>query len=148
MQQLSMRQKEYHSQQYQLHSLPRFNQSYLEEFNPKLQSFKHAFWHNILEKKIIIILVCVQRKFGRMASSWWKLGGPVAPLHELNPVRVHFIRQALCEGTASTAEQQAFPLKGISTLDVGCGGGVLAEVNLSIIPITEYEFGIFCVWIC
>ncbi len=53
-------------------------------------------------------------KFDAIASGWWDPEGPFRPLHELNPARLRFI--------ADRAE-----LSGAQVLDVGCGGGILAE---------------------
>jgi 2-polyprenyl-6-hydroxyphenyl methylase/3-demethylubiquinone-9 3-methyltransferase len=54
------------------------------------------------------------RKFGELAHRWWDPHGEFRPLHEINPLRLGWI--------ASLA-----PLKGKDVLDVGCGGGILAE---------------------
>ena len=53
-------------------------------------------------------------KFASLAQSWWDPAGPSKPLHELNPLRLRYIRQAA-------------PLQGARVLDVGCGGGILSE---------------------
>jgi 2-polyprenyl-6-hydroxyphenyl methylase/3-demethylubiquinone-9 3-methyltransferase len=53
-------------------------------------------------------------KFDAGAAAFWDLRGEFRPLHLLNPVRVQFI-----------AERTA--LAGSRVLDVGCGGGLLAE---------------------
>ena len=53
-------------------------------------------------------------KFDRLASRWWDTDGESRPLHDLNPARRDYI-----------AERVA--LKGARVLDVGCGGGILAE---------------------
>ena len=53
-------------------------------------------------------------KFSALAQSWWDPAGPSRPLHELNPLRLRYIEQALS-------------LSGASVLDVGCGGGILSE---------------------
>jgi len=53
-------------------------------------------------------------KFDALASRWWDPAGEFRPLHELNPLRLDYIRQR--------AE-----LGGRKVLDVGCGGGILAE---------------------
>ena len=53
-------------------------------------------------------------KFDAIASGWWDPEGPFRPLHELNPARLRFISER--------AE-----IDGASVLDVGCGGGILAE---------------------
>jgi len=53
-------------------------------------------------------------KFDAIASGWWDPEGPFRPLHELNPARLKFI-----------ADRAS--LSGAQVLDVGCGGGILAE---------------------
>ena len=53
-------------------------------------------------------------KFDALAQRWWDPNGEFAPLHRLNPLR-----------TAYVAERAALP--GQRVLDVGCGGGLLAE---------------------
>lgn len=53
-------------------------------------------------------------KFDAMAPRWWDEQGEFRALHDLNPVRLQFI-----EARAA--------LRGRKVLDVGCGGGLLAE---------------------
>lgn len=53
-------------------------------------------------------------KFGALASRWWDPNGPQRPLHELNPVRLDYVRRY----------QQLLNAK---VLDIGCGGGLLTE---------------------
>ncbi|HUQ25338.1 MAG TPA: bifunctional 2-polyprenyl-6-hydroxyphenol methylase/3-demethylubiquinol 3-O-methyltransferase UbiG [Burkholderiales bacterium] len=53
-------------------------------------------------------------KFSRLAARWWDPEGEFRPLHDINPLRLEWI-----EGHA--------PLAGKDVLDVGCGGGILAE---------------------
>jgi 2-polyprenyl-6-hydroxyphenyl methylase/3-demethylubiquinone-9 3-methyltransferase len=53
-------------------------------------------------------------KFSDLAHRWWDPTSEFKPLHEINPLRLGWIDE-----TAS--------LKGKSVLDVGCGGGILAE---------------------
>ncbi len=53
-------------------------------------------------------------KFSRLAHRWWDPGGEFRPLHEINPLRLDWI-----DGHAR--------LQGKKVLDVGCGGGILAE---------------------
>lgn len=53
-------------------------------------------------------------KFEELASRWWDRDSEFKPLHDINPLRTEFI--------AERAE-----LDGAKILDVGCGGGILAE---------------------
>ena len=55
-----------------------------------------------------------QDKFDAIAGGWWDPEGPFRPLHELNPARLRYV--------AERAE-----LAGARVVDVGCGGGILAE---------------------
>jgi 2-polyprenyl-6-hydroxyphenyl methylase/3-demethylubiquinone-9 3-methyltransferase len=53
-------------------------------------------------------------KFNSLASRWWDIEGEFRSLHEINPLRLDWIRQH--------AE-----LAGRKVVDIGCGGGILAE---------------------
>lgn len=53
-------------------------------------------------------------RFDEQAHSWWDLQGPARALHDLNPERMAFI-----------GEHRA--LDAAAVLDLGCGGGILAE---------------------
>lgn len=53
-------------------------------------------------------------KFDALASRWWDPDGEFRPLHEINPLRLDWIRQYA-------------DLNGRSVVDIGCGGGILAE---------------------
>lgn len=65
-------------------------------------------------------------KFARISQSWWDLEGPFKPLHALNPARLTYIRDQLCEHFA--LDQRVLkPLAGLKILDIGCGGGLLCE---------------------
>lgn len=61
-------------------------------------------------------------RFARLADQWWNPDGPHGPLHRFVPVRMAVIRDAL----AASADRRR-PLAGVSVLDIGCGGGLLAE---------------------
>jgi 2-polyprenyl-6-hydroxyphenyl methylase/3-demethylubiquinone-9 3-methyltransferase len=65
-------------------------------------------------------------KFDATSSGWWDTEGPMAALHKLNPPRLAFIREAVERQFGPPPEAEP-PLEGRSVLDVGCGGGVLAE---------------------
>ncbi|MCK6423669.1 MAG: bifunctional 2-polyprenyl-6-hydroxyphenol methylase/3-demethylubiquinol 3-O-methyltransferase UbiG [Burkholderiaceae bacterium] len=54
-------------------------------------------------------------KFSDLAHKWWDPESEFRPLHEINPLRLGWI------------EQTGGPLAGRRVLDVGCGGGILAE---------------------
>lgn len=66
-------------------------------------------------------------KFSAMADEWWNESGKFKPLHRFNPVRVRFIRDTLLEHFSALNTQHSAPLKGLSLLDIGCGGGLLCE---------------------
>lgn len=53
-------------------------------------------------------------KFDALAARWWDPDGDFRPLHEINPLRLDFIRQRV-------------ELKGRKAVDIGCGGGILTE---------------------
>jgi 2-polyprenyl-6-hydroxyphenyl methylase/3-demethylubiquinone-9 3-methyltransferase len=53
-------------------------------------------------------------KFSQLAHRWWDTGAEFKPLHDINPLRLDYI-----DGIAG--------LRGLRVLDVGCGGGILAE---------------------
>ena len=54
------------------------------------------------------------QKFSELAEKWWDKSGDFKPLHVINPLRANYI--------ASKVD-----LTGKKILDVGCGGGILAE---------------------
>ncbi len=55
------------------------------------------------------------RKFEEMAHRWWDLEGEFKPLHQINPLRLDYV------------QEKVGGLFGKTVLDVGCGGGILAE---------------------
>lgn len=65
-------------------------------------------------------------RFTAMAEEWWDPEGKFKPLHKFNPVRLGFLREALCKHFGRDAEAIA-PFEGLTLLDVGCGGGLLSE---------------------
>lgn len=65
-------------------------------------------------------------KFSKIASEWWDPFGKFKPLHKFNPVRLAYIRDAACAHFARERRSRE-PLAGLRLLDVGCGGGLVAE---------------------
>ncbi|MDH4049148.1 MAG: bifunctional 2-polyprenyl-6-hydroxyphenol methylase/3-demethylubiquinol 3-O-methyltransferase UbiG [Gammaproteobacteria bacterium] len=57
-------------------------------------------------------------KFDGMAARWWDPAGDFRPLHEINPLRLDYIRQRV-------------DLRQRKVVDVGCGGGILTEALAS-----------------
>jgi 2-polyprenyl-6-hydroxyphenyl methylase/3-demethylubiquinone-9 3-methyltransferase len=53
-------------------------------------------------------------KFDALASRWWDADGEFRPLHQINPLRLDWIRQQV-------------DLNGSKVVDIGCGGGILTE---------------------
>jgi 2-polyprenyl-6-hydroxyphenyl methylase/3-demethylubiquinone-9 3-methyltransferase len=65
-------------------------------------------------------------KFSGWAAEWWDPRGKFAPLHKFNPVRLGFIR-AEAAAHFGRDSQALRPFDGLDLLDIGCGGGLLAE---------------------
>lgn len=67
-------------------------------------------------------------RFGRIAAEWWDPNGKFRPLHRLGPARMTFIRDAITSGLRlPVSHTTTRPLAGLSILDIGCGGGLVAE---------------------
>ncbi len=66
------------------------------------------------------------QQFDSLAAEWWDENGPLKPLHEMNPARLGYLRGQICAHFTRSDAGYA-PLKGLRILDVGCGGGVVAE---------------------
>lgn len=61
------------------------------------------------------------RQFESLGAAWWDESGPMKPLHQLGPVRMGYLKQRICGHFGRD------DLKGLSVLDVGCGGGLVTE---------------------
>ncbi|KAF2352740.1 Ubiquinone biosynthesis O-methyltransferase [Trinorchestia longiramus] len=70
------------------------------------------------------------RKFDELADKWWVKNGPYKALHSLNTLRVALVRDGIIGaggGVGVGGSGSSQPLTGTTVLDVGCGGGLLAE---------------------
>jgi 2-polyprenyl-6-hydroxyphenyl methylase/3-demethylubiquinone-9 3-methyltransferase len=65
-------------------------------------------------------------KFEAMAAEWWDLNGKFKPLHMLNPCRLDYITTQIAGEYDRDLKSDA-PFAGLRILDIGCGGGLLAE---------------------
>ncbi len=65
-------------------------------------------------------------KFSRIAEQWWDPRGKFAPLHRFNPVRLDFITARAAARFGRDVNRSA-AFAGLGLLDIGCGGGLLAE---------------------
>lgn len=66
------------------------------------------------------------RRFAAIADAWWDPAGDFRPLHRLNPVRIAYVRDHLARHFARDP-LSVRPLAGLEVLDIGCGGGIVAE---------------------
>jgi 2-polyprenyl-6-hydroxyphenyl methylase/3-demethylubiquinone-9 3-methyltransferase len=65
-------------------------------------------------------------RFAAQAEAWWDPEGSFRPLHRLNPTRLGFLRQHLVAHFRRNSSSLR-PFEGLSLLDIGCGGGLIAE---------------------
>ena len=65
-------------------------------------------------------------KFEAMAAEWWDPEGKFKPLHKMNPVRLGYITRQIAAEFERDLDA-ARPFEGLRILDIGCGGGLLAE---------------------
>lgn len=65
-------------------------------------------------------------RFSRIAEEWWDENGKFRPLHRINPVRLRYLRERVEAHFGKSTEPSA-PLSGLRLVDIGCGGGLIAE---------------------
>lgn len=65
-------------------------------------------------------------RFSAQAAEWWDARGPFAPLHKFNPSRLGFVRDQAAARFGRDPKSRS-PFEGLTLLDVGCGGGLVAE---------------------
>jgi 2-polyprenyl-6-hydroxyphenyl methylase/3-demethylubiquinone-9 3-methyltransferase len=65
-------------------------------------------------------------RFSALAAEWWNPRGKMAPLHKFNQVRIGYVRDQADLRFGRDAKKLD-SMKGLSMLDIGCGGGLLSE---------------------
>jgi 2-polyprenyl-6-hydroxyphenyl methylase/3-demethylubiquinone-9 3-methyltransferase len=65
-------------------------------------------------------------KFSRMSEEWWDTEGKLRTLHDINAIRISYIRKQILEQFPNVNNSISI-LKGLDVLDIGCGGGILSE---------------------
>ncbi len=69
-------------------------------------------------------------RFNRLGELWWDKKGKMGILHEINPIRVTYVRDHVRRfllGDARPLNQsRRTPLAGMRIADIGCGGGISA----------------------
>jgi 2-polyprenyl-6-hydroxyphenyl methylase/3-demethylubiquinone-9 3-methyltransferase len=77
-------------------------------------------------------------RFAAVAREWWNPNGKFAPLHRMNPARLAAIRET-CLAHFGRDGRSRTPFFGLRLLDIGCGGGLVAE------PMTRLGFAVTAV---
>lgn len=67
-----------------------------------------------------------QARFAGLGSHWWGEDSELEGLKAYNPVRIGFLKDAVQEGLGHKGTEK-LPFAGLRMLDIGCGGGILAE---------------------
>ncbi|MFN0264773.1 bifunctional 2-polyprenyl-6-hydroxyphenol methylase/3-demethylubiquinol 3-O-methyltransferase UbiG [Tepidamorphus sp. 3E244] len=65
-------------------------------------------------------------RFSALSREWWNPAGKFKVLHKFNPVRLAYVRDHVC-AHFDRDPNAARPLEGLRILDIGCGGGLIAE---------------------
>jgi 2-polyprenyl-6-hydroxyphenyl methylase/3-demethylubiquinone-9 3-methyltransferase len=60
-------------------------------------------------------------RFSRIAAEWWNPHGKFKPLHVIAPLRIGYVQERILSHYGVES------LSGLSLLDIGCGGGLIAE---------------------
>ena len=74
--------------------------------------------HSVISKEL--------EHFDKNSGDWWDPKGKFRSLHKLNPTRLDYINTQICIEFDREMDTQS-PFKGLTVLDVGCGGGLLTE---------------------
>jgi 2-polyprenyl-6-hydroxyphenyl methylase/3-demethylubiquinone-9 3-methyltransferase len=74
-------------------------------------------------------------RFAAQSASWWDPWGSFRPLHQINPVRIDFVRRELL-AQFHRDPRSLSPFTGLRLADIGCGGGLITE------PMTRLGFAV------
>jgi 2-polyprenyl-6-hydroxyphenyl methylase/3-demethylubiquinone-9 3-methyltransferase len=66
------------------------------------------------------------KKFDIISNEWWDPNGKFAPLHKFNPIRQEYLVDKI-KNHFGILPNGSYPFKNLKLLDVGCGGGLIAE---------------------
>lgn len=64
--------------------------------------------------------------FSKLAEEWWDPDGDFKSLHQINPLRMTYVRDQICRHFGRDVSNVK-SLKGLSVIDIGCGGGLICE---------------------
>lgn len=59
-------------------------------------------------------------KFSKLSSKWWDEKGEFSTLHQINPIRLSYIKDKIIENFGDFHQ-------GLKIVDIGCGGGIISE---------------------
>ena len=65
-------------------------------------------------------------KFSKTSGEWWDVNGEFKILHKINPIRISYLVNKIAHHLSLNNSKQAKPLRDISILDVGAGGGLVS----------------------
>jgi 2-polyprenyl-6-hydroxyphenyl methylase/3-demethylubiquinone-9 3-methyltransferase len=66
-------------------------------------------------------------RFEALGEDWWDPAGSMRPLHQINPLRIAWLRDLMVRHFRARLPVDELPLTGLTVLDVGCGAGLLTE---------------------
>ena len=66
-------------------------------------------------------------RFDVLGDDWWDPAGSMRALHQINPLRIAWLRDLIARHFKISPQANEPPLAGLSILDIGCGAGLLAE---------------------
>ncbi|MBT5575284.1 bifunctional 2-polyprenyl-6-hydroxyphenol methylase/3-demethylubiquinol 3-O-methyltransferase UbiG [Alphaproteobacteria bacterium] len=65
-------------------------------------------------------------RFEALSKEWWEPSGSMKSLHQFTPIRIEYFKKAIKRHQLGDWENEK-PLSNLQILDIGCGGGLLAE---------------------